>query len=271
MKIESIPILVFFVIVCIIVVISTEAGYLIGNRVHKKSVKKKETFEEKESPVSGISGSVLGLLVFILVFTFSIVSDRYDNKRRLVREEAHAIRTVWLRSDFLPEPDRAKSKELLKEYVAMRANVVEAARSNQIEALLAKSTKIQDQLFDIAVINARKDMNSDVAALYIESLNEMINFHFERVSIGLQVRIPDGIWLILFILMILSMFTVGYQTAIANSSRTWLSVILAISFSLVITLIAVLDRPQTEFLKISQQSMIDLSTYINKGMTQKNN
>lgn len=269
MKIESIPILVFFLIVCIIVVVSIEIGYLIGNSVHKKSVKKRELFEEKESPVSGISGSVLGLLVFILVFTFSIVSERYDNKRRLVREEANAIRTAWFRTDFLPEPDRGKSKELLKEYVAMRSDVIQAAKSNQMKELMAKSTKIQDQLFDIAVVNARKDMNSDVAALYIESLNEMINFHFERVSIGLQVRIPNGIWLILFVLMVFSMFTVGYQTAIANSSRTWLSAVLAISFSLVVTLIAVLDRPQTDFLTISQQSMIDLNTYINQEMTQK--
>lgn len=269
MTIESIPILVFFLIVCLIVVASIELGYLIGNIIHKKSVKKREASEEKESPVSGISGSVLGLLVFILVFTFSIVSERYDNKRRLVREEAHAIRTAWLRSDFLPEPDRGKSKILLKEYVSMRADVIQAAESNQIEVLLAKSTKIQDQLFDMAVINARKDMNSDVAALYIESLNEMITFHFERVSIGLQVRIPDGIWLILFILMFFSMFTVGYQTAIANSSRTWLSSILAISFSLVVTLIAILDRPQTDFLTISQQSMIELKTYIDQEMMLK--
>jgi len=256
MKIDDIPILVFFLATCIIVVLSMDAGYRVGNNIHKSFGM------EKESPVSGISGSILGLLVFILVFTFNIVSERYDTKRGLVREEAGAIRTTWMRSDFLPEPDRSQTRELLKKYVDMRANVLQYTKSNQLEEKMVRSVKIQDKLFAIAVVNARKDMNSDVAALYIESLNEMINFHFMRVAIGWQARIPNGIWFVLFLLVILSMFAVGYQTAIADSSRSWSTLILAISFSIVITLIAILDRPESEFITVSQQSMIDLNTYI---------
>ena len=34
----------------------------------------------------------------------------------------------------------------------------------------------------MAVVNARKDMNSDVAALYIEALNEVTNIHPDRTA-----------------------------------------------------------------------------------------
>jgi hypothetical protein len=61
----------------------------------------------------------LALLAFILAFTFGIVSDRYDSRRALVREQATAIRTAYSRSDFLPEPGRDVSKGLFNDYIAL--------------------------------------------------------------------------------------------------------------------------------------------------------
>jgi hypothetical protein len=110
----------------------------------------------------------------------------------------------------------------------------------------------------MAVENARKDMNSDVAALYIESLNELANLHASRVSVGLQARMPAGIWLALYALVVLAMLAVGYQTAIAGSRRSWIMLMLALSFSLVITLIAALDRPQSGYVPVAQQPLEDV-------------
>ena len=44
-----------------------------------------------------------------MAFTFGIVSDRYDARKALVREEANAIRTAWFRSDFLAVQDRDRA------------------------------------------------------------------------------------------------------------------------------------------------------------------
>ncbi|HSD14453.1 MAG TPA: hypothetical protein VLB74_07370 [Flavobacterium sp.] len=262
MHLDDIPIGLFFLLTCLLVIFSIDGGYRVGNRVHKKSD------QEKESPVSGISGSILGLLAFILVFTFNIVSERYDTKRALVREDANAIRSAWLRSEFLEEPDRSNSQKLIKEYVNMRANLPNILLPSQqtsakIEKTIDKSSKIHSQLFDIAVANGKKDLNSDIGALYVEAINDIISTHYERVAVGWQARVPNGFWLVLFILIILSMFSVGYQMAIAGSSRSWSTLILVFSFSLVITLIAVLDRPQNNFIRVSQQPMIDLQEFIN--------
>ncbi|ESU21048.1 hypothetical protein FEDK69T_27260 [Flavobacterium enshiense DK69] len=266
MALDNVPIWLFFLLTCLLVVLCIEGGYRIGAKVHKKSL------EEKESPVSGISGSILGLLAFILVFTFNIVSERYDTKRAIVREEAASIRDVWLRSEFLEEPNRGKSQKLIKEYLNIRVNLPQIHESFQektirIEKAISQSLKIHNQLFDIAVSNGKKDLNSDIGALYVESVNEMINMHHKRVAISWQARIPNLFWLVLYILIVLSMFSVGYQMAIAGSTRSWSTLILAISFSLVITLIAVLDRPQNNFIRVSQQPMVDLQKFINSKPT----
>ena len=253
-------VVVLFVVTVIVVVVAIEGGFRLGRAIHRKSE------DEKESPVSAIAGCVLGPLAFILAFTFAIVSDRYDARKALVRDEANAIRTVFLRSDFLPESDRGEAAELLRRYVDDRLAAVQSHDPDRIEEVLKDATRIQRQLWDMAVVNARKDMNSDVAALYIESLNDLTNVHALRVAVGLQMRVPLGIWLVLYALVILGMGAIGYQTAIAGSRRSWAMTVLAISFSLVIALIAALDNPHSGYVTVSQQPLMDLRAAMGAGV-----
>lgn len=257
MDFDYIPVPLLFVVTVLLVMISLEAGYHLGHRSRRKSE------DEKESPVGALAGSVLGLVAFMMAFTFGIVSDRYDARKALVRAEANSIGTTWLRADFLPQPDRERAKALLKEYVEDRLAFTDRIRTGEmkqeeIAAAMVRVGEIQGTLWEMAVANARLDMNSDVAALYIDSLNGMIDLHAERVAVALHARVPVGIWAALVGLTVLGMVAIGYQMGIAGSKRSLVQPILAISFSLVIALIATLDRPQGGYIKVSQQPFVDL-------------
>jgi len=255
MNIGNVLIPALLVATIIVVVISIKVGHRLGHAAHLRRK------DEKESPVSAISAAILGLLAFILAFTFGMVYERYETRKALVRDEAGAIRTAYVRSDFLAEPDRSETKKLLKEYVDLRVNAVQSNDIHKIPQLLNEAERIQRRVWELAVVNARKDLNSDIGALYIESVNELIGFHWQRVAIGLQARIPFGLWVALYILVIFSMIAVGYQAGVAGSARKSLvTPILAVSFSLVITMIASLDRPYSRFIQVPQQPLIDLQT-----------
>ena len=107
MNLDLVPIWVVFIGTVLLVMVFIEVGYRLGGIAHRKSV------DEKETPVSGVSATVLGLTAFILAFSFSIVTQRYDTRKALVRDEADAIRTAYLRAGFLPDPDRGESRRLL--------------------------------------------------------------------------------------------------------------------------------------------------------------
>lgn len=254
MNIDAIPLWTILIVTTLFIILVINLGYKIGFLIRNKSD------GEKESPASAISSTVLGLLAFILAFTFSIVTNRFDARRELTREDANAIRNVWLRADFLPETDQKAAKMMLKEYVDIRIAAVQSKKRDEVENALIRSRVIQIDLWKMAVKNAKIDMNSDVAALYIESINEMINYNALRIAVGLQTRIPVTIWITLYILIGLSMLTVGYQTAIAGSRKSWTIPILAISFALVILLIAILDRPNGTAMSVSQQPLINLQS-----------
>jgi hypothetical protein len=260
MNMDAIPIWVLIAATIVIVMIAAEGGYWLGQRAQRRA------HRDTVPPVSSIVGSSLALLAFMLAFTFSIVASRYDSRRALVRDEANLIRTVWLRSDFLPEPDRGETAALIRGYLDDRVTAAESRDPNTVNQALKESIRIQHRIWDIAVSNGRQEMNSPIAALYLTSLNQMIDMHALRVTIGLDARIPIAIWLALYALIILGMISVGYQTVIAEATgRSRAPLILALSFSVVIALITSLDRPMSGFMTISQQPLKNIRTWIDSG------
>jgi len=254
MRIDAIPIWAIFALTICLVMAAIEFGYRLGQSRHQRSE------DEKESPVSAIAGAILGLAAFMLAFAFGLVAERHAAKRALVREEAVAIRTAWQRSDFLPEADRDEAAALLRQYVDARVKFAQAGslEPERVKGILSESARLQARLWNMAVANARKDMNSAVAALYIDSLNEVNGIHATRVAVGIQSRVPNEIWLVLYCITALGMVSVGYQTGIAASRRSLAWPVLSLAFALAFALIAALDRPDSGILQVTQQPLIDL-------------
>src|SRR5919205_2752120 len=92
-----------------IALISVEAGYRLAQSRQRRS-------QEKEAPVGGMAGATLGLLAFMLAFTFGMAASRFEDRRQVLLAEANAIGTTYLRSKMLAEPMRTDAQNLLREY-----------------------------------------------------------------------------------------------------------------------------------------------------------
>jgi hypothetical protein len=256
MLFEKIPVWGLVACTIVLVFVAHEVGHRLGRAASSRPD------AEKESTTGAISGAILGLVAFMLAFTFGIAADRYDMRKALVREEANAIATAYLRTDFLPDSARTASASLYRSYVDQR---VSAVQKNDLAALMrtdVEARRIHRSLWAMAVANGKRDLNSDVGALYIEGLNHVMEIHALRMNVGVQMRIPPGIWGILFALIGFSLVGVGYHTAVAGSSKSWMTLTLALSLATVVGLIAVLDRPQTGVIGVSQQPLIDVRDMI---------
>ena len=95
--------------------------------------------------------------------------------------------------------------------------------------------------------------------MYVESINEMSNVLATRIADRRCKRAcRPGYGSRSMLLVGLGMIAVGYQTAIAASRRTLAMLLLALSFSIVIVLIAALDNPERGYLPVSQRPLTDL-------------
>jgi len=260
MALNDLPIPALLAIVIVLVIFSIESGYRTGKLIRRRRD------VEKESPVASISGYILGLLAFIIAFTFGIVTERYETRKQLVRDEANVLRSLWLYTDFLPDSVKASAQNLIKNYTTERIAASKSFNAREIDQALAVAGITYEKLWGIGVAESRQHPESDVSARFVEQLSELSNVSATRHVVAFHTRLPGSIWYVLLILILLGMFSVGYQTAISGSERSWVILVLAISFSIVIVLIETLDRGHTAMMPISQYPMEYLLDQMNHGL-----
>lgn len=218
------------------------------------------TPDEKEGPAGVLVGSLLGLMAFLLAITTGMASDRFDARRGLVLAEANAVGTTFLRAGFLAQPASSNSRDLLREYVMLR--VATTSDLAVMQARVARSTEIHAALWAITEELARNTPDSEVLPLYIESLNETIDLHAERVTAGLYARVPQTVLFLLFAGSALTLGMVGYGAGLLGRRSPITAAAMIIVVGAVITLVVDLDRPREGLLTINQQPLIDLQQQI---------
>ena len=246
--VDMLPLWALYLVTVAIVLLSVEVGWRLGR------LRRRRAENEKDAPIGAVVGAALGLLAFLLAFTFGMSASRFDTRKQMVLQESNAIGTTYLRADMLPEPQRSEVRNLLREYAALHARGVTAIMTSEV---MTQSGVIQDRLWADAVVLGGQSPNSIVIGLFIQALNDMIDLDAARITAGRN-RIPETIWMALYLVTILTMAAMGYQFGLTGT-RSWaVTIILALVFAAVFLLIADLDRPQSGFLKVSQQPMIDL-------------
>src|SRR5262245_53061910 len=251
--IDVLPLWALFIVILLVVLLSVEFGYRLGK--YRRSRRE----EEKEAPLGTMVGATLGLLAFVLAFTFGLAAQRFDTRRQVVLNEANAIGTTYLRAGMLPERGQ-QVRDLLREYVAAR---LEAVQPGKLAEGIRQSEEIQQKVWTEAENAGNKNPNSIVVGLFVQSLNQMIDLHAERMQAGLRSRIPGAIWLGLFTVAALSLASMGYHAGLSGTRRSLATLAVAVTFAVVIELIADLDRPQEGVLRVSQQALLDVQRSMN--------
>jgi hypothetical protein len=253
---DAVPLWGVAAVVGVLLMLAVEAGYRVGRWRHA------HVADEKEAPVGAMVAAILGLLAFLLAFTFSLAASRFEARRQVVLDEANAIGTTWLRARFLPEPQRSEAEKLLREYVDTRLRGVQPG---QLAEAIARSEQLHTQLWSQATAAAEKNPGSIMTGLFVQSLNDVIDLHAARVLVGVRSRIPISIWAGLLAIAIVGMASVGYQAGLSATRRSPAMLLLVLAFVGVLFLIADLDRGQEGFLRVSQAAMTDLQKTIEQG------
>ncbi len=246
---DVLPLWALLVATLVGILLAVEGGYRLGRLRGARSK------HEKEAPVGGMVAAELGLLAFLLAFTFGMAASRYEARRHVLLDETNAIGTAYLRAGLLPESHRAEVRRLLREYVDVR---LAAVQEGSFEAGIRRSNELQGRLWSEAVAAAEKDPRSVSSGLFLQALNEVIDLHAKRLMLAVRNRIPPPVWAVLLAVAVLSFGAMGYHEGLTGTGRSPAVLAIALTFAAVIWLIADLDRPQLGLLRVSQQPMIEL-------------
>lgn len=249
---DAFPLWTLFPLTVLIAMASVEVGYRIAR------YRRQRYRDEKESPVGPMVAATLGLLAFMLAFTFGMAASRFEDRRQAVLSEANAIGTMYLRTAMIAEPMRTESRNLIREYVDLR---LEGSQLGKTDQAISKSEDLHRRLWTQAVAAVEQERTA-ITGLFVQSLNVVIDLHSKRIMAGLRSRVPGAIWVGLYSLAVLAMGVTGYHDGQSSNRRSVAMIALVLAFSAVLFLIADLDRPGQGLLLVSQQSMLDLRNSI---------
>jgi hypothetical protein len=253
---ESVPLYLVYIGLFLLQLIAFETGYQITRR--------NKRFKEEVEPgtLSPMVGGLIGVLGFLLAFTFSIATSQYNQRKQYVLEEANEIGTSYLRADLIDTKYKTEVKKLLREYVDVR---LQATNSTDINKELVRSVELHGLLWNEVTEAALATPNTNTS-LMIQSMNNLIDLHEKRVTAGLRDRIPLSIWITLLAISLMTMATIGIKAGFTKPRGLIAVIPMILAFSALTTLIVDLNRPQKGLFKVGQQSMISLQKSTHKDV-----
>jgi hypothetical protein len=217
--------------------------------------------ERMRAEVSVLVGAILALLGLLLAFSFSIVESRFSARKALVIAEANAIGTSYLRAKILPEPHASRIQDYLRQYVDLRTR---PSAPEGLEGAMQRSTELHAQLWAEARALGQADPTSHMVALFVSSLNDVIDLHTSRVTVALHQRFPRPIFNMLLVVSFFAMMVLGYGGGVYRRRAPLPTAAVILSISSVFVLIDTLDAPGTELFRVDQWALEDLQRTLAK-------
>ncbi|WP_220128814.1 hypothetical protein [Bdellovibrio sp. KM01] len=245
----SIPLVLVSVYITLIFWMAAAIGKWIGNK--RKSVK---------APADGsnfVPTTILGLMALVLGFTFSMAVSRFDQRKNALVQEANAIGTAYLRAQLLPPQFGNNLQSLLKEYVDVRISFhqtkADRLKQNEVDE---RTSRLQDQIWK-SLIPLTSQHKDPIVALTVASVNDVFDRTSERKSTSLN-RIPELVYFILISIGVFGVFSMGYVDGRSKNGTVFNIIVLSFLFSLVISLVLDIDRPQRGLIQNDQRPLLEL-------------
>ena len=252
---DKIPLLAVMLIFVLSMVIFIEIGFRVGTRHQGKPHK------AQMAQVRAIMGASLGLLAFMLAFSFSMAQQHFEQRTQAYMLEISAIDSAYRGADLLHGDAPLVAKDVLRRFAALRLRTSAAAKAADMQAvfdMIRESEQMHDQLWSMAEDAMSGGGEGAATGIFAQSVLAMIDAHDARIQAAMFNRISPVIWITLFLMSLLSMIVMGYQAGLTGTRSSLATWTLAITFSAVMSLVTDLDRPNMSLFSMNQQLMVEL-------------
>lgn len=205
-----------------------------------------------------VDGAVFALLGLLVAFTFSGAASRFDERRKLIVDEANAIGTAYLRIDLLPAAAQADLRESFRRYLDARLAVYRVLPDLvAAKAELARAAGLQQEIWTKSV--AASAGAQAPTMLLLPALNEMFDITTTR-TMAAQTHPPPVIFGLLFALAGLSALLAGYAMAPARTRNVMHMAVFALTLAGAVYVILDLEYPRVGLIRVDSfdQVLIDL-------------
>lgn len=223
----------------------------IGTRVRRRNLE-----QEVREDFGVILGATLTLLGLIIGFSFSMATNRYDQRKNLEEAEANAIGTEYVRADLLPPADAAKVRALLKSYVDQRVLFYTTRDAQSLRQIDARTAQLQSELWS-AILAPAAAQPTPIVGLAVAGMNDVLNSQGYTQAAWWN-RIPVAAWGLMGAIAIFSNLLLGFGARNPKAERG-LHLVLPLVVSVAFFLIADIDSPRRGVILVNPQNLVSLA------------
>lgn len=240
-----------------LLLLAAELGYRMGRRARARRAERAAAGEqaaEKDS-VGFVTAGMLGLLAFLLGVSLSMAQTRYDARRDVVRDEANAIGTAWLRAPLAGEEAGEAIRPLLRQYAALRlAATRDLVDADAFMLHTNAANELQGRVWALA--EARMLAAPDPAkALLLSSLNEMFDLALSSRR-AFTDEVPLGVLRMLIWATLITVGVVGFNFGLAGYRQPVVTTLLLVFWSSGLVLIVDLNDPRRGVIQVDPAPLV---------------
>ncbi len=232
--------------------VSLEIGHRLGVR------RRARESNEERAGFGVIEGAVFALLGLLVAFTFAGALSRFDERRKLIVDEANSIGTAYLRIDLLPAAAQGEIRENFRNYLDARLAAYRALPDlDAAQAQLTRANEIQQAIWSRAVTLSSGTPSATM--LVLPALNEMFDIASTRTAAA-RMHPPAVVFALLFAFSLLGGLLAGNAMAGATA-RGWLhSIVFAFGLAAAVYVILDMEYPRLGFIRVDafDQVLVDL-------------
>jgi hypothetical protein len=170
--------------------------------------------------LGAVEGAIFGLLGLLIAFTFSGAANRFDERRKMVIQEANQLGDAWARIDALPPETQPAIRDGMRRYLESRLESYR--RLPDLDAAMKElrhSEEIQSEVWKAAVAACATPEGQRVTMLVLPALDTAFDWTLVRTASSLH-HPPGVIWVMLAVLSLASALIAGYGMT-GGRRRNW--------------------------------------------------
>lgn len=220
----------------------------LGFRLHRYFASSGSADDETQ-----VLSTALLVLALLLGFTFSMALGRYDERRKLVVQEANDIGTAWLRAGLVPAPHGPALQQALADYVRLRQSSPLPSETEK----LAAADRQRDRVWALTAATQAL-LDPPRAVSLVSAVNNVLDTGTMREK-SVAARVPGEVIVLLVVFAGAACFLLGYVLAAHGQRHRLVSGMLFALMALTVMLILDLDRPADGAILVDQSALRELA------------
>jgi hypothetical protein len=193
----------------------------------------------------------MALLGLLLAFAFGTSMSKHDQRRIAVVQDSNAIGDFYTCATLLKEPMRTKLQSIIRGYAERRLSLARDSFDRvSLDSALVEFGQMHSQM--TALVDQALSSGTPIAVSLTNTLNAVTSNQAARLA-AFRDRLPVSVLALLFLAAVVTIMLIGRSQGFSESIDLGgvLCFVLLVGFTIYATLD--LNRPETGFIRISQE------------------